>query len=79
MAVEKSPDLLPARFNRGALLYARGAFDEALQDFDHCIAVDPPQQGLRRLCGFLFDDYQVIKDKLNAAMSTLGFDGDGHG
>jgi len=41
LAVEMSPDLLPARFNRGALLYAKGDFEKALADFDHCIAVDP--------------------------------------
>ena len=32
---------MPARFNRGALLYAQGEFDKALVDFEHCIAVDP--------------------------------------
>ena len=33
--------LVPARFNRGALLYASGDFEKSLVDFEHCIAVDP--------------------------------------
>ena len=41
VAVAKDPDLLAARFNRGALLYARSDFEKALADFDQCVAVAP--------------------------------------
>ena len=39
-AVLLDPDLVPARFNRGALLANLGKEQEAA-DFDHCIAVEP--------------------------------------
>ncbi|MBT8129876.1 MAG: tetratricopeptide repeat protein, partial [Gammaproteobacteria bacterium] len=40
-AIELNPDLVAARFNRGAIHYSSEEFELALSDFDQCIAIDP--------------------------------------
>ena len=44
-AIELQPDLIAARFNRGAKRYRKQDFQGALEDLDHCIAVDPHLPG----------------------------------
>jgi len=44
-AIKINPDLLPARFNRGANYYSSGEYKRALEDFDQCIVIDPHEAG----------------------------------
>ena len=44
-AVDLRPRLVPARFNRGVLLYGDAKYEEALTDFDVCIEVAPDTPG----------------------------------